>query len=121
MQQLLSGSIEAGPVASIEGTPTSGTFLVKPMLAGDCMALLEVRMLRGVSSQMHTHSHESVLYVVSGSLKIVVADEAFIVRSGQACRHPKDVMHSVEALEDTLFVEIKSPVPALDATFGDPR
>ena len=80
--------------------------------------MLEVRMTRGVSSQMHMHAHESLLYVISGSLKTVIAGQALLVRQGEACRHPENVMHSVEALEDALFVEVKAPVPELQATLG---
>ncbi len=118
MQLFFSGKVEAKPVTLIEGTPTSGTFFVKPLLSGRRIAMLEVRMARGVSSQMHMHTHESLLYVISGSLKTVIAGQVLVVRQGEACRHPENVMHSVEALEDTLFVEVKAPAPELQATLG---
>ena len=118
MQLFFSGKVEAKPVTLVEGTLTSGTFFVKPLLNGDRIAMLEVRMTRGVSSQMHMHAHESLLYVISGSLKTVIAGQALLVRQGEACRHPENVMHSVEALEDALFVEVKAPVPELQATLG---
>jgi unsaturated pyranuronate lyase len=118
MQLFFSGKVEAKPVTLIEGTPTSGTFFVKPLLNGHRIAMLEVRMAQGVSSQMHMHTHESLLYVISGSLKTVIADQVLVVRQGEACRQPENVMHSVEALEDTLFVEVKAPVPELQATLG---
>jgi quercetin dioxygenase-like cupin family protein len=118
MERLLSDATEAKPVTQIEGVPTSGTFLVKPMLAGDCLAMLLIRIARGVSSGMHSHPHESILYVVSGSLRTVVADEVIVVRAGQACRQPQGVTHSVEALEDSVFIEVKAPVPDLLRTLG---
>ena len=118
MARLLSDPTEPKPVTLIEGVPTSGTFFVKPMLAGDCLAMLQIRMARGVSSGMHAHSHESILYVISGSLRTVVGGEALVVRAGQACRQPQDVPHSVEALEDSLFIEVKAPVPDLLRTLG---
>jgi len=99
MERLLSDATEPKPVTLIEGVPTSGTFLVKPMLIGDCLAMLQIRMARGVSSGMHAHSHESILYVISGSLRTVVGGGALIVHAGQACRQPPGVPHSVEALE----------------------
>lgn len=105
MQRLLRGPAEPQQVTSIEGTPTCGTFFVTPVLSGDRVAMLEISVAQGVSSRMHKHAHESVLYVVSGSLRTVVADQVLTV----ACRHPENVMHSVEALEDTVFIEIKAP------------
>ena len=118
MDRLVSDPAEPKPVTSIEGVPTAGTFFVKPMLAGDCLAMLQIRMARGVSSGMHAHSHESILYVISGSLRTVVGGEVMVVHAGQACRQPKDVPHSVEALEDSLFIEVKAPVPDLLRTLG---
>jgi quercetin dioxygenase-like cupin family protein len=113
-----SESVDAHAVTSIEGQPTSGTFLVKPMLSTEKVSLLEVRVRRGTVSSMHAHSHESIIYVVSGALKTIIGEREYILGAGDACRHPEQVMHSVEALEDTVFVEVKSPIPELSATLG---
>jgi len=111
-------SVDAQAVTSIEGQPTSGTFVVKPMLSGEKVSLLEVRVRRGTVSSMHAHSHESLIYVVSGALKTIIGERQYVLGAGDACRHPEQVMHNVEALEDTVFVEVKSPIPALSATLG---
>jgi quercetin dioxygenase-like cupin family protein len=34
---------------------------------------------------------------------------------GDVCRHPKGVLHGLEAIEDSVVVEIKSPAPEIDA------
>lgn len=118
MQPLFSADPEPVPVVSIEGVPTSGTLLVKPMLVGDRIAMLEIRMARGARSQGHAHTHESLLYVISGSLRTTIGDQTMVVRQGEACRHPENVVHRVEALEDTVFLEVKAPPPELQATLG---
>ncbi len=101
--------VETHPVTAIEGQPNTGTMFVKPLLGGETMALIEVRLHAGVSSSLHAHGHESLLYVVSGRLKTVVNDETFVLGPGDVCRHPVGATHRVEALEDTVFVEVKSP------------
>jgi quercetin dioxygenase-like cupin family protein len=111
-------SVDAHAVTSIEGESTFGTFVVKPMLSGEKVSLLEVRLRRGTASSMHAHSHESLIYVVSGALKTIIGGRHYVLGAGDACRHPEQVMHSVEALEDTVFVEVKSPIPALSTTLG---
>jgi quercetin dioxygenase-like cupin family protein len=121
MQPLLSANPQSTPVASIEGVPTFGTMSVKPMLIGDRIAMLEIRMARGARSQGHAHTHESLLYVISGSLRTTIGDQTVVVRQGEACRHPENMVHSVEALEDTLFLEVKAPAPELAATLGIPN
>jgi quercetin dioxygenase-like cupin family protein len=111
-------AIESQPVTSIEGTPTVGTFFVKPMITGANLSMFEVRLARGARSQMHQHSHESLIYVVSGALKTVIGEQQVLVRSGEACCHPENVVHSVEAMEDTIFIEVKAPAPELRTVLG---
>jgi hypothetical protein len=37
---------------------------------------------------------------------------------GDVCRHPKNVLHGLEAIEDSVIVEIKSPAPDIAALFA---
>lgn len=110
--------VTSEPVDTIEGRPNNGTVFVKPLMQADTMALLEVRMHKGVSSSLHAHGHESVLYVVSGKLRTIVNQETFVLGPGDACRHPNGATHRVEALEDTVFVEVKSPPIEFGRVFG---
>ena len=106
-------------VSAVEGKPTYGGELhVKPLIMGEEMTFLEIRYAAGVGAPLHTHTHESVAYVVKGKVKSTVGSEAFIMGPGDACRHPKGVLHGLEALEDSLVVEIKSPAPDIAAFFA---
>lgn len=118
MLHIQNTQVDSQPVHMIEGQPNAGTVFVKPLMQGETMALLEVRMRAGVSSSMHAHSHESLLYVVSGRLKTIVNNETFVLGPGDACRHPRAEAHRVEALEDTVFVEVKSPPIEFSQVFG---
>ena len=113
-----SDSAEPVAVTLIEGTLTSGTFFVTPLLVGQNHCILEIHVKRGVFSKMHLHAHESFVCVVSGKLKTVVGEQVLELGRGDACRYPQNVMHSVEALEDTVFLETKAPVPDLQAVFS---
>jgi quercetin dioxygenase-like cupin family protein len=118
MNHVLNSQVQARPVDSIEGTPTVGELMVKPLLTGQRMSLLEVRLPAGTASAVHAHSHESVLYVVSGRLRTTIDGQACVMGPGDVCRHADGAAHDIEALEDTVFVEIKSPVPALASVLG---
>jgi hypothetical protein len=37
---------------------------------------------------------------------------------GDVCRHPKGVLHGLEAIEESIVVEIKSPAPDIAAFFA---
>ena len=103
-------------VSILEGKQVyGGELLVKPIVLGDEMTLLEIYYAAGVGTPLHSHAHESIIYVVSGKLKGTMDGKEFIMGPGDICRHPKGVLHGVEALEDTVILECKSPAPDISA------
>jgi quercetin dioxygenase-like cupin family protein len=105
-------------VAAIEGQAIyGGELLAKPMMKGDEMMLMEIHYAAGVGAPAHVHSHESLTYLVRGKVKMIVGDEIHILGPGDVCRHPAGVAHGVEALEESVMVEIKSPAPEMSSFF----
>jgi len=105
-------------IKSVEGGAIAGMLLVKQLISGDEMTLLEIQVEAGVVSPLHAHAHESLVYVVKGKLRAVVGGETFMLCHGDVCRHPREVLHFIEALEQSTFVEIKSPIPDLSRVLG---
>jgi quercetin dioxygenase-like cupin family protein len=87
--------------------------LVKPLIKGDEMTFLEIHYTAGVGAPLHSHTHELIAYGVTGKVRSTVGSEAFIMGPGDVCRHPKGVLHGLEAIEDSVVVEIKSPAPEI--------
>jgi quercetin dioxygenase-like cupin family protein len=111
--------VKAVAVRSVEGKQIyGGDMLVKPLMKGDEMTFLEIHYTAGVGSPLHTHTHESIAYVVKGKVKSTVGADEFIMGPGDVCRHPTGVMHGLEALEDSVVVEIKAPAPDIGAFFA---
>ena len=105
-------------VKSIEGKPTYGEDLrAKPLLMGEHLTFLEIQYAKGSGAPLHVHTHESVVYVVSGKLKTTISDNEFILEPGDACLHPAGISHTVEALEDSIMVELNSPAPDITKFF----
>ena len=105
-------------VKSIEGKATYGGELrAQPLIMGEHMTFLALQYTKGVGAPLHTHTHESLVYVVSGKIKTTIDDEDFILEPGDACLHPAGVPHTVEALEDSTMVEIKFPAPDIAKFF----
>jgi quercetin dioxygenase-like cupin family protein len=108
--------VDAVVVSAVEGEPLyGGDMLVKPLIKGDEMTFLEIHYAAGVGAPLHSHTHESIAYVVRGKVKSTVGSEEFIMGPGDVCRHPKGVLHGLEAIEDSVVVEIKSPAPEIGA------
>jgi quercetin dioxygenase-like cupin family protein len=111
--------VKAVAVKAIEGKPMyGGDLIVKPLMTGDEMTFLEIHYAPGVGAPLHTHTHESIAYVVKGKVKSTVGSQEFILGPGDVCRHPKGVLHAMEAIEESVVVEIKSPAPEIGAFFA---
>ena len=111
--------VEAIKVSAVEGKPTyGGDLVVKPLIKGEEMTFLEIQYAAGVGAPLHTHTHESMAYVVKGKVKSTVGAEEFIMGPGDVCLHPKGVLHGLEAIEASIVVEIKSPAPDIAAFFA---
>ena len=111
--------VAAVAVNAVEGKPMyGGDMLVKPLIKGEEMTFLEIHYKAGVGAPLHSHTHESVAYVVKGKVKSTVGSEAFVMGAGDVCRHPKGVLHGLEAIEDSVVVEIKAPAPDIAAFFA---
>jgi unsaturated pyranuronate lyase len=111
--------VEAVAVSAVEGKPLyGGEMLVKPLMKGDEMTFLEIHYAPGVGAPLHAHTHESIAYVVRGKVKSTVGSDEFIMGPGDVCRHPTGVLHGLEAIEESVVVEIKSPAPDIGAFFA---
>jgi quercetin dioxygenase-like cupin family protein len=66
----------------------------------------------------HHHVHEQVATVESGALKFFIDGGELIVRAGESIAIPPNVPHGVEAMEDTVVVDVFSP-PREDWLRGD--
>ena len=105
-------------VSSIEGKPMHGHLVVKPLLKGEQMTMLELHYEPGAKASLHAHEHESLIYVVTGRVKTTIGNESFVLDPGDVARHPQGVLHTVEALVESTVVEVKSPAPDITSFAG---
>jgi quercetin dioxygenase-like cupin family protein len=105
-------------IKRVEGKELTGELLVKPLMAGEQMTLLEIHYTPGVGAPVHIHQHESLAYVVRGKVRMTVGSEVYILGPGDVCRHPQGVPHGVEGIEESVVVEIKSPAQPIEQFLG---
>lgn len=89
--------------------PAEGVQL-KTLVHGDKTLLCEFRLNKGSQVPEHSHPHEQTGYMVSGRLKLVVGPDTFVALPGDGWSIPGDVVHAAETLEDSVIVEVFSPV-----------
>ena len=77
---------------------------------GERTLLGEFLIDRGAVIPVHQHPNEQTGYLLSGRLDFEIAGERFVAEPGYAWCIPEGVEHGAEALEDTVVVEVFSPV-----------
>ncbi|HNZ20080.1 MAG: cupin domain-containing protein [Candidatus Hydrogenedentes bacterium] len=83
---------------------------IKTITWGARTLTAEFRMTAGASLPRHAHVHEQAGFLVSGHIRLAIGDATYDVHPGDAWAIRGDVEHAAEILEDTIAVEVFSPV-----------
>lgn len=83
---------------------------LKSMIHGATTHLTEVRFVKDAIVPEHSHIHEQTGYLVSGSLRFFGDGEDTAVQPGDCWNFPPNVPHGAEALEDSVAIEVFSPI-----------
>src|SRR5690242_3222994 len=83
--------------------------LGRKMIHGRNVTVARISLKKGAVVPSHSHSNEQISMVESGALRFVIAGEEQVLRAGDAVVIPPDAPHTVEALEDSLAVDLFAP------------
>ena len=96
--------------AAIEGVAGSGLLEITPLITGYDIALSSVARSKGHIDAAHRHDdHETIGYLISGRLRLVIGGEEWVAGPGDSWYHGPGVTHSSEALEDCVNLTVKTP------------
>jgi len=84
----------------------------RKIVSGEREMLAQIYLKRGALVPIHTHESEQMTYILQGALRFLVDGEEVIVREGEVLHIPSGLPHQAEALEDTLELDVFSPVRA---------
>lgn|ERR1035441_1299917 len=79
-------------------------------LHGSAITVARFRFDKGNQVAMHHHANDQVTIVHSGAIRMVCGDEVLNMKTGDMVHVPPHVPHGNEALEDTIIIEVFSPV-----------
>jgi len=85
--------------------------LRKTLAYGDKTLMAEFVLAKGCDLPFHAHPYEQTGYLVKGHLRLTCG-ETFDVRSGDSWSIPMNVEHGAQTLEDSIAIEVFSPVRA---------
>jgi quercetin dioxygenase-like cupin family protein len=92
--------------------------LTRQVIHTEKMTLSRLECKKGCVVPEHSHPNEQISVAESGSMRFVLAGKEVILRAGDTLQIPPNVPHWVEALEDSVGLDIFSP-PREDWLRGD--
>lgn len=105
-----SDTAETIKIDNVEGGKLGTPVTLKTLMVSPSMVFVEATFAKGQASPPHSHDdHESIVYIIKGKVKATIDGESFIAGPGDAWYNAPGVVHNVEALEDSVSVEVKSP------------
>jgi len=81
----------------------------RQFVVGQAVMLARILLKRGCIVPLHSHHNEQITFVLEGALKFWIDDKEIVVHSGEVLAIPPHMPHKVEALEDTVDMDIFSP------------
>ena len=87
-------------------SPTVG----RQMLHTELMTVARIILAKGALVPRHQHPNEQITNVLEGRLRFAIGEEEQIVEAGATVLIPANVSHEVEALEDSIALDVFSPV-----------
>ncbi len=82
----------------------------RKIVTGANEMIAHILLKKGAVVPEHSHVSEQITYILEGSLKFEIGGEMLVVKAGQVLVIPSGVPHQAVALEDTLDVDIFSPI-----------
>ena len=96
--------------ADKEGWETLGGGMLRKYVNGVNVTIAQFRLAKGSVVKPHSHKHEQVSIVVQGVVKFTVGNDVYVMRAGDLVHIPPNTIHSAEALEDSLVVDVYTPI-----------
>lgn len=82
----------------------------KTLVHGDSTLMVEFRLQKGAALPLHSHPHEQTGYLVTGNIRLTIGSGVHEVLPGDSWCIPGDVLHCAEIIEDSVAIEVFSPV-----------
>jgi quercetin dioxygenase-like cupin family protein len=84
--------------------------IARKYVYGTNAMLVYFMLKKGAIIPKHHHASEQITYIVAGKVKVISQDKEYIVSKGEVLIIPPNTPHFFEALEDTIDVDVFSPI-----------
>jgi quercetin dioxygenase-like cupin family protein len=84
--------------------------LTRQAIHGQNITVARIKLSKSALVPLHSHPNEQITMLERGALRFVVSGLETILRAGEVLAIPPHAPHMVEALEDSLAVDLFAPV-----------
>lgn len=91
-------------------TETMSEVISRKVISGDKVMIAQVFLKKDAVVPEHRHESEQITYILEGALKFDLEGREVVVRKGEVLVIPSNVPHRAVALEDTLDLDVFSPI-----------
>jgi quercetin dioxygenase-like cupin family protein len=84
--------------------------LSRQAIHGQNITVARLRLRKYAMVPLHSHANEQITMLESGALRFVISDQEIILHQGEVLVIPPHAPHLVEALEDSLAVDLFAPI-----------
>ncbi len=84
--------------------------IARKIISGEKAMVAQVFLAEGAVVPEHSHESEQITYILDGAMRFELEGSEIVVAKGQVLRIPSNVPHRAVALEDTLDLDIFSPI-----------
>jgi quercetin dioxygenase-like cupin family protein len=82
----------------------------RKIIAGEKAMIAQIFLKKGAVVPEHHHESGQITYVLEGALKFELDGQDVVVHKGEVLRIPSNVPHRAVALEDTVDLDVFSPI-----------
>jgi quercetin dioxygenase-like cupin family protein len=84
--------------------------IARKIITGEKAMVAQVFIAKGGVVPLHQHESEQITYILEGALQFDLEGRRVVVHAGEVLHIPSNVPHQAVALEDTLDLDIFSPI-----------
>jgi quercetin dioxygenase-like cupin family protein len=103
---------QAIPVEQMSAT------ISRQVIHSESMTIARLTLLKGAYVPLHSHVNEQISTLERGVMRFEIGGEEQYIRQGESLVIPPNVPHLAEVMEDTIAVDVFTPVRA-DWVSGD--
>lgn len=82
----------------------------RKIVTGEKAMVAQVFLKKNAVVPEHQHESEQITYILEGALKFELEGKVVVVRKGEVLTIPSNVPHRAVALEDTVDLDVFSPI-----------